>query len=81
MRWPWSKELETRASSYTDTLISALVSRVQGQALAIPGATGALESCAGLIGRGFAACEIGGPESMVAPITPTLDGNDWKVTR
>ena len=59
--WPFGNKLETRQdSSYTDTLVAALVARVRGQTLALPTATAALESCAGVVGRGFMACEVGG---------------------
>ena len=34
MKWPFGPKLETRAkSSYTDTLIAALVGRAQGKSL------------------------------------------------
>ena len=48
--WPFGNNLETRAeSSYTDVLIASLLSRASGKSLAIPGSTGALEACAGLM--------------------------------
>ena len=68
--WPFGNKLETRQDSYTDTLIAALVSRVPGKALTIPTATAALEACSGLVGRSFAACEVGGPETITAALTP-----------
>ena len=37
---------------------------------ALPTATGALEACAGMCGRSFAAAEIDGPESLVTALTP-----------
>ena len=43
-----SNKLETRAESYSDTLISAILSRAQGKSLAIPDATGGRESNPGL---------------------------------
>ena len=70
--WPFGNELETRDDSYTDTLIAALVSRAQGKSLAVPSATGALEACAGTVGRGFAACEVTGPESLTRALTPGI---------
>ena len=55
MRWPWQSNLETRAdSSYTDALIAAITANAKGQSTAFPNATGALEACAGLVGRAFA---------------------------
>ena len=59
--WPFGNgKLETRDDSYSDVLIAALVSRAQGRTLSIPTATAALEACAGLTGRGFAAAEVTG---------------------
>ena len=70
--WPFGNKLETRDDSYTDTLIAALVSRAQGKSLAVPSATGALEACAGTIGRGFAASEVAGPDSLTVALSPPL---------
>ena len=71
MKWPFGNKLETRAdTSYTDTLIAALVSRAQGKSLAVPSATAALEACAGTVGRGFAASEVTGPDSLTRALTP-----------
>ena len=69
--WPFGTKLETRAG-YTDTLIQGLVSRVQGRSLAIPSATASLEACAGTVGRGFAACEVAGPDSIIQALTPSI---------
>ena len=68
-------ELETRAdSSYTDALVSALQRNAQGRVAnpSSPYATGALETCAGLVGRAFAAAEITGPEQITDALTPEL---------
>ena len=71
--WPFGPKLETRDDSYADTLIAALVARVQGKtALALPSATSALESCAGLVGRGFMASEVAGRPALVDAITPPV---------
>ena len=67
--WPFGK-LETRQTSYTDTLIAALVSRVAGKTLAIPGAIGALEACAGTVGRSFMAAEVNARPAVVGALTP-----------
>ena len=69
--WPFGNgKLETRDDSYTDVLIASLVSRAQGKSLAIPSATAALEACAGTVGRGFAASEVSGPDSLARALTP-----------
>ena len=57
-------------SSYTDTLVGLLVGRAQGKSLSIPTATAALEACAGTVGRGFAASEVKGPDSLAKALTP-----------
>ena len=68
--WPWNNKLETREASYSDALIEALVTRAEGKSLAVPSATAALEACAGLTGRGFAAAEVTGPDSLTRALTP-----------
>ena len=70
MKWPFGNKLETRSESYTDTLVGLLVARAQGKALAVPTATAALEACAGVVGRGFAASEVSGPDSLTRALTP-----------
>ena len=69
--WPFGK-LETRDSSYTDTLVSLLVSRAQGRTLAVPAAIGALEACAGVVGRGFASAEVEGRGVVIDALTPSV---------
>ena len=69
--WPFGPKLETRDDSYADAIVAALVARSQGKAaLAIPSATSALESCAGLVGRGFASAEVTGRPALVDAVTP-----------
>ena len=70
MKWPFGNNLEMRAESYTDTLVGLLVGRAQGKSLAVPSATAALEACAGTVGRGFAASEVKGPDSLAKALTP-----------
>ena len=71
MNWFWKGKNETRQdTSYTDTLIAALVSSARGETLALPTATAALESCAGLIGRMFAAAEVKARPAIVGALTP-----------
>ena len=73
MKWPFGNKLETRQeSSYSDVLIAALVSRAQGKSLSIPTATAALEACAGTVGRGFAAAEVTGPDSLTRALSPSI---------
>ena len=71
--WPFGHKLETRQESgYSDVLIAALVSRAQGKSLAVPSATAALEACTGTVGRGFAGCEVTGPDSIIRALSPSL---------
>ena len=72
IRWPFGSKLETRDDSYSDTLIAALVNRASGGTLAIPSATAALESCAGVVGRGFMACEVAGRPALADALTPDV---------
>ena len=54
----FENKLETRSSSYTDALVTAIVDRAGGKTLAVATATGALEACSGLVGRSFAIAEV-----------------------
>ena len=67
--WPFGN-LETRAESYSNALIAALVSRTEGRSIALPSGTAALEACAGTVGRGFAASEVSGPDSIIQALRP-----------
>ena len=68
MNMPWRKK-EIRESSFTDTLITLIQSRASG-AVAKATATAALEACAGIVSRSFAAAVPTGPANLVAPLTP-----------
>ena len=74
MRIPFFGRREKRESSFTDTLVRQIVSTATGGSLALPTATGALESCAGLVGRSFASAEIQGPAWAQRALTPSLLG-------
>ena len=69
--WPFGERLEQRAS-YSDAVVAALVSRADGTTLALPSATSALETCAGTIGRAFAAAEIDGPSIITRALAPGI---------
>ena len=80
MRFPFSinrreriERLEQRAdSSYTDTLVAALTANAQGGGSANLYATAALEACAGLVGRAFAAAEVSAPPAIQAALPPAF---------
>ena len=78
MRWPWQREIETRAdSSYTDALVAAITANAGGRSIAFPTATAALETCAGFIGRAFAAAEVrsrSGLADALDPVTMAMIG-------
>ena len=69
--WPFGRN-ETRDDSYTDTLVAAITARAQGKALVVPTALGALEACAGVVGRGFAAAEVTGGAAIKDALTPAV---------
>ena len=72
MRWPWSKQVETRAS-YSDAVVAAILSQASGTAAAgDPGAIAALETSAGLYSRAFASATVKPDNFRTAPITPAL---------
>lgn len=65
-------EPETRASSgYTSLISDALLSAAEGSTLATALATAALESCAGLYGRAFAAAEVAPANARTRALTPS----------
>lgn len=72
MRWPWQRRVETRQqSSYTDAIITTLLGKAAGREVALT-ATGALETCAGLLGRAFTAAEVEAPPAIRRALTPAL---------
>ena len=76
MKWPFrKKEYRTGAGtggSYTDALVSAIMSAATGNTLAVPGATAAIETVSGLVSRAFASAEISGPFYVVEALTPSM---------
>ena len=78
IRWPGQKamearivELEHRAdSSYTDALVASITANASGESTAYPTATGALEACAGFVGRSFAVAEVKADERVLAALSP-----------
>ena len=72
MKWPWTKpEQRAETSSYTDEIVRAITSRVNGVAIRKPEATAALEACAGVIGRAFAMAEIDAPPWAKEALSPS----------
>ena len=71
MGWLKNRRTEKRESSLTDTLVTAIVNQAGGAVTAAPGATGALEACAGAYSRAMAAAEVSGG-SVSDSITPSF---------
>ena len=73
MKLPWSRKLETRAgTTFTDAQIAALTAKADGNGLVAHTAVGALEACAGVIGRGFASAEVGGRPVVAEALNPDI---------
>ena len=70
--WPFFNRREIRESSFTDALVAQIVASAGGAVSARPTATGALEACAGLIGRAFSAASVEGPTMLTAALTPQV---------
>lgn len=71
--WPFGKRAETRDSSYTDALVSLLVSRATGDSAQIS-ATWAAEVSAILYARAFSAARVSPKNTLTAAITPAFLG-------
>ena len=73
MKLPWSRKLETRAgTTFTDAQLAALTAKADGNGLVTHTAVGALEACAGVIGRGFASAEVGGRSVVAEALNPDV---------
>ena len=67
---PFGLRLETRAgTSYTDVVTQALISRAAGTQLVHAGATAALESASGIIGRSFSVAQVSGRPMVTEALT------------
>jgi len=65
---------ETRASDYTDSIVSAVVAAASGNASTAATATAALEEAAGLWSRAFMMAEVQPAGPRTASLTPALLG-------
>ena len=72
MIWPFGKYEKRADSSYTDALVASLLSNAGNQSSAIPYATGALESVAGLVGRAFAVADVSAPDHLTRVLDPAF---------
>ena len=72
MRLPFGYRLESRGA-YTDVVTAALQNAAAGSPTARVTATGALEACAGLVGRSFATATVETTNALVrAALTPSM---------
>ena len=72
--WPFNRS-EKRESSYSDALIQQILSSSGGSVGPQSISTGALEFCAGLVGRAFASASVEGPPMLTAALTPSFLNN------
>lgn len=73
MKWPWRRTAggtETRAGGYTDAIVNQIIARANGSTAAVAGATAALETAAGHVGRAFAAADVAGSPFSREVVTP-----------
>ena len=74
-RWPWSRE--TRATQpFTDAITSAIVAQAAGTTAGDPSAIAALEACAGIWSRAFAAATVEPAHPAVTPAVLALIARD-----
>ena len=71
MRWPWSKQPETREADggYTG-IISALIGAQAAGTTQQASATAALEACAGALSRSFMAAKVEAPADIAEAVSP-----------
>ena len=75
MRWPWSR-VETRASSYGDAVVSALLAAATGTGTENALTTAALEACAALYAGAFSRARLEPDVAGVTPATLALIARD-----
>ena len=70
--WRFGRTESRASSSFTDLLLQAASNRATGTTTATAAATGALEACAGALGRAFAAADVKAPSHAQAALTPDV---------
>ena len=74
--WPWSRR-ETRATQpFTDAIVSAIASQAAGTTAGDPSAIAALEACAGIWSRAFAAATVEPAHPAITPAVLALIARD-----
>ena len=69
MKWPWQSEKRSRIDSYTDAVVSAMLTRATGRE-AVPGALGAVEAATGFYSRSLASATVEPQNMLTAAVTP-----------
>ena len=73
--WPFGRS-EKREAGYTDAIVAGIIARASGSAAAVAGATAALETAAGHVGRAFAAADVAGPAFAREVLDPGIADAD-----
>jgi len=70
-RWPWQPRRETRQSGFYSEAVAELIRRMEsGESGGDVLDTGALEACAGLVGRCFASADVQGSDTATDALQP-----------
>ena len=69
VKWPWKRPIVEHRSSYTDTIVNAILHGASGGGIRTALATAALESCATLYASALSACPVSGPSSVTRALT------------
>jgi len=70
--WPFGREKRT---GYSDTIVAALTASAEGTSTVRASATGALEACAGFVGRAFASADVQASDLVRDVLTPSCLGH------
>ena len=70
--WPFQEKLETRADTYTDAVVSALLANASGDTDTRLGRTAIEEACRGLWGRAFASASFSPETTATRALTPHI---------
>ena len=72
MKWPWTRNLETRSSGgYTDAILRLITARADGTGLDVF-ATSGIEMASGAYSRAFGGCGVEGADHVVSAVTPSV---------
>ena len=69
VKWPWRRPIVEHRSSYTDTIVNAILHGASGGGIRTALATAALETCGTLYASALSACAVSGPSSVTRALT------------